>query len=54
MSGSDRLGVSTEMDRLPAARASGMPRIVRYSSGVLAAWTAPDASPSLRTATVSL
>lgn len=39
---------------VPADRASGIPRIVRYGSGVLAAWTAPGASPSLRTATVSL
>ena len=39
---------------VPADRASGIQRIVRYGSGVLAAWTAPGASPSLRTATVSL
>lgn len=49
--GSGRL---IEVARVAAARASGFPRIVRYGSGVLAAWTDPDASPSLRTATVSL
>ena len=40
--------------QIPAGRASGIPRIVRHGSGVLAAWTDPTASPSLRTATVSL
>ena len=39
---------------IPAARASGVPRIVRHSSGVLAAWTDPGSTPSLRTATVPL
>ncbi len=48
------LGARQTIASTSSARASGFPRIARSGERLIIAWTEPGASPSLRTATISL